>query len=199
MSAAKKTVAVLSRQDVQKRMQDVNFKVGAPVSQAADHFAKMSQSDRGDLLNEAVKRALTSRNCPANVDIEQFLNGILRSLASGINRARAVAQDDGTFIHMPIPELLAAVGLTSMTSPPADEVLEIERQRAVFAGLIEELAGHSEQMAALIDAIDQGMRGKDIEATLPISTHELAALRKSLKRQAARLRECSQVDQEFEA
>lgn len=184
MSATHGGNALLSREAVREQLDSVNFKVGGEVPLAAAHFARIARSDADDMLNEAVRRALASRNCPAHVDMEQFLNGILRSLASGLNRARLIMQRDD---YMPLPDLLASVGLASMTSPPADEVLEIERQREFFASLLDELASHSDAMARLIDAIGQGLRGKDLETELQISTHELAALRKALKRQAAKL------------
>ncbi|MFK4792375.1 hypothetical protein [Sphingobium sp. ZW T5_29] len=181
MSAATEPKSVLTRDEVREAMLQIKFKPGSEVSKAAEHFARLCRSDADDMLNEAVKRALSSRQCPTGIDVEQFLNGILRSISSSRSIARTAAKNE---VYVPIPELLAAVGLTSMTSPPPDEILEIERQRAVYAEVIEELARQSSAIAILIDAIDQGLRGKDIEDLLSISTHELAALRKTLKRRA---------------
>lgn len=191
MSAATEPKAVLSRDEVRERMLQVKFKAGSEVSKAAEHFARLCRSDADDMLNEAVKRALSSRQCPAEIDVEQFLNGILRSISSSRSIARTTQKNE---IYVPIPELLAAVGLSSMTSLPPEEALEIERERAVYAELIEELAGHSSAMAIMIDAIDQGLRGKDIENLLNISTNELASLRRTLKRQAAKIKETVQFD-----
>jgi len=150
---------------------------------AIDGYAKGSRQDPRELLNEAIKRALSTRSVPADIPFEAVLAGIARSIASGINIARAREK----IVDLPVEELFETlpVGGYAVSSP--DEIIERERIRQLCADAIERLARNDAKRAALIDAIDQGMRGDDLADALEISKRDLASMRKALKREVQRI------------
>lgn len=150
---------------------------------AIDGYAKGSRQDPRELLNEAIKRALSTRSVPADIPFEAVLAGIARSIASGINIARAREK----IVDLPVEELFETlpVGGYAVSSP--DEIIERERIRQLCADAIERLARNDAKRAALIDAIDQRMRGVDLADALEISKRDLASMRKALKREVQRI------------
>lgn len=81
----------LTQDEVRAALSAINPGAGDPLNSAIDSYAKGSRQDPRDLLNEAVKRALSTRSVPAYIPFEAVLAGIARSIASGINIARARA------------------------------------------------------------------------------------------------------------
>ncbi|KAB2910501.1 MAG: hypothetical protein F9K30_22550 [Dechloromonas sp.] len=148
----------------------------------AGHAKRSGQHPR-ELLNEVIARALTTRAIPADVAFEAVLAGIARSIASGINIARA----RGKIVDLPVEELFETLPVGGYIVSSPDEIIERERIRQLCADAIERLARNDAKRAALIDAIDQGMRGEDLADALEISKRDLASMRKALKREVQRI------------
>jgi hypothetical protein len=146
-------------------------------------FAKGSRQDPRDLFNEAAMRALSTRAVPADVPFEAVLAGIARSIASSINIARAREK----IVDLPVEELFETLPIGGYAVSSPDEIIERERIRHLCADAIERLARNDAKRAALIDAIDQGMRGEDLADVLEISKRDLASMRKALKREVQRI------------
>jgi hypothetical protein len=173
----------LTQDEVRAALSAINPGAANPLNSAIDGYAKGSRQDPRDLLNEAVKRALSTRSVPADIPFEAVLAGIARSIASGINIARARER----IVDLPVEELFETLPTGGYTVSSPDEIIERERIRELCADAIERLARNDAKRAVLIDAIDQGMRGEDLADALGISKRDLASMRKALKREVQRI------------
>lgn len=175
----------LSRDEVVREVANLDLSEGGSVRRAADAMSQDLPGDGRDLLHDAICKALTSRTCKADLTVEAFLSGVMRSIASTRRRSRERGRENHIFL--PAEELVERMGGGSYTVASPEQVLEIERVRTLCADVLERLAAASPRQAALIDALGLGLRGHDLAVHLGISVQELATLRRGLKRHVQRL------------
>lgn len=175
----------LTPDEVRAELAHIKPGVRSPLRDAIAGHAARSGQEAAELLNEAVKRALSSRAIPADVPFDAVLAEIARSIASSANLSRSRARQ--RIVDLPIQDLLDIIPAGGYAVSSPDDVIEQERARQICADALDRLAANDEKRAALIDAIDQGKRGDDLAATIGITKRELATLRKALKREVKRL------------
>ncbi|MBW4331385.1 hypothetical protein KY084_10930 [Stakelama sp. CBK3Z-3] len=175
----------MTADEVRAELAKVDFSNAGDVRRASRWFASRLNGDAGDLLHEAVRKALTSRSCPSDVSVEQVLASIMRSMASTALRSRE--RRGNQEISLPVEEVIDRLAIGNFVVRTAEEIAEIERVRTVCADALEQLARENPRHAALIEGIGFDLRGRDLATFLGVSTSELATMRKALKRHAARL------------
>ncbi|MFD1787106.1 hypothetical protein ACFSC3_05940 [Sphingomonas floccifaciens] len=178
-------VRELRRSEVEAEMLRVDMTPGSAILRRADQLAGDYHGEGRDLLQSAIIGALTSRSCSAGISGEQFLSGIMRSIASTARRARERRGEKAA--SLPVDVLAEQMGVGGYTVVAADEVIEIERVRRLCESIIETLSSASPKQAELIDGIGLGLRGRALATHLGISLDDLATIRRGLKRQALRL------------
>lgn len=134
----------------------------------------------------AIDRALRPGTSRPDVDPIAYLTMLMRSIASGVAKAKRLSRDGG--VATPMANVTELVEATPAILDPYRE-LERDRERRYFAELLEELHGGNPQLEALIDAIGMRKRGTRIQRELRLSTTQLASLRRKLKRKAQRIAE----------
>jgi len=175
----------LSRAEVETVIGRLDLKPRAMIVRTADHLAGDYVGEGRDLLHDAITRALTSRSCREGITGEQFIAGIMRSIASTARRSRERRADDP--ISVPVEMLAEQMGVGGYTVQSADDLIETERVRRICAGVLDRLAAASATQANLIDGIGLGLRGQALADHLAISLDDLATVRRALKRHALRL------------
>ncbi len=146
---------------------------------AAKMYSRFCGISPDDLLQEAYMRALDgSRTCGAGTTVVGFLCGVMRSLASQENEARksgfrpVVVMRNGEPV---LPDVAADI-----VSPEQSAASAIDDTRVLAK--IEALVADDEQLQLLIEGLDDGMRGAELQDLLGIDEKGLAALRKKLIR-----------------
>lgn len=151
----------------------------------ADHFVGDLQMEGRDLLNDAVCRALISRQCRNEITVAQFVVGIMRSIASTARRSRERRREE--HVHLPVTDISERLALAGYVVQSPAEAIEAERIRDICADTLERLAAGSPLNARLIDGIGLGLRGDALAKYLNITSDELATVRRALKRQVQRI------------
>lgn len=175
----------LTRAEVEREIAKLDLSDQGRVQRAADLMSYNLPGDGRDLLHDAVCKALTSRTCKANLTVENFLGGVMRSLASTRRRSRERGKENHVF--MPTDHVAECLGSGGYMVASAEQILEIERVRALCADVLDQLAAASPMQSALIEAIGLDLRGQEIAKRLEITLEDLATLRRSLKRHVQRL------------
>lgn len=175
----------LTHAEVQREIAKLDLSDEGRVRRAADLMSNDLPGDGRDLLHDAVCKALTSRTCKADLTVEQFLGGVMRSLASTKRRSRERGKEN--HVLMPTDHVAECMGSGGYVVASAEQILEIERIRALCADVLDQLAAASPMQSALIEAISLDLRGQEIADRLQITREDLATLRRSLKRHVQRL------------
>lgn len=178
-------VRPLTRSEVEAELLKIDMAPRANIVRRAEQLAGDYHGDGRDLLQEAVTRALTSRSCREGVTGEQFVAGIMRSIASTARRARERRNESAP--SMPLETLAEQMGVGAYTVQTAEDIFETERMRGICEEILDQLAGVSPLQAALIDGIGLDLRGQALANHLGISLNDLATIRRALKRNAQRL------------
>ena len=151
----------------------------------AEGLAKDLPGDGRDLLHEAICRALTSRQCRETATVDQFLRGIMRSIASTARRSRERRGEH--HVGYPVEDLVERMALGGYVAQSAEDIIETERVRTLCADVLEQLAAASKTQAALIEGIGLDLRGQDLADHLGITLSELGTVRRGLKRNVQRI------------
>lgn len=175
----------LTRDEIHAEVGRVYRDHGDRVDRRADGIAFDYPGEGRDPLHDAIFRALTSRSCREHLTAEQFLGGIMRSIASTARRSRERRQEGP--VVQPVDEATDRMAVGGYVVQTADEILEIERPRQLGIDTIDRLAAASAQQAALIDGSGLDLRGQALADHVGITPDELATLRRALKRQAQRI------------
>lgn len=175
----------LSRAEVETVVGQLDLKPRATIVRTANHLAGDYAGEGRDLLHDAITRALTSRSCREGITGEQFIAGIMRSIASTARRSRERRAEDP--VSIPVEVLAEQMAVGGYTVPSADYIIETERVRRICADVLDRLASTSATQARLIDGIGLGLRGQKLADHLAISLEDLATVRRALKRHAQRL------------
>lgn len=175
----------LTRAEVQQEISELDLTDQGRVRRAADIMSHDLPGDGRDLLHDAVCKALTSRKCKADLSVEQFLGGVMRSLASTKRRSRERGKENHVF--MPADDVAELMGSGGYMVASAEQIIEMERIRAIAVEALDRLAAASPMQDALIEAIGLGLRGQEITDRLQITLEDLATLRRSLRRHVLRL------------
>jgi hypothetical protein len=175
----------LTRAEVQQEIEKLDLSDQGRVRRVADLMSDDLPGDGRDLLHDAVCKALTSRTCKADLTVEKFLSGVMRSLASTKRRSRERGRENHVF--MPTDDVAERMGGGSYMVASAEQIIEIERVRTLCAEVLDQLAAVSPIQSALIEAIGLDLRGQNLADHLGITLHDLATVRRGLKRHVQRL------------
>lgn len=176
---------VLTADEVRAELQRMKLTKNCQPERIAQLFASGLALEGRDLLHDAVCRALTSRECRDGVTVPQFLNGIMRSIAS--TAKRAIERREAEHLFMPPEEIAERLGMGGYHVVSAEQELEDERIREALAERIAQLAAKSERHARLIDGIGFNLRGRQLAEFVGVTPEELPTLRRSLKREAQKI------------
>ena len=165
----------LTKVQVRAAIATIDTKANSKLMRVARFRAFAAGVDAEDLLQEAILRALTSRNCPAGLAVEHFLMAVMRSIASAVISKRE--RDE--------PLLLEACDQSAPPHAP-DEAYEIALRAKAYRKAVENLAGSSPQNEVLVDGICQGLRGKALADFAGLDQAELATRRRMIKRRVAK-------------
>lgn len=147
--------------------------------QAARYYGWLAQTDADDLLQDALLRAVTTRSCPAHVQVDRYVRGIIRSIASAIIVKRERNRDLAELARAAEEERLA----NSVLSP--DEELDRRERAEVYQDALARICEGNLLAEMVLDGIGQGLRGKALEEFAEADTLELANVRRLIKRRAA--------------
>ena len=175
----------LSRAEIEAELLKIDMAPRAEIVRRAEQLAGDYPGEGRDLLQEAVTRALSSRSCREGITGEQFVAGIMRSIASTARRGRERRGEIPSSI--PIDVLIEQMGGGPYTVQTADEVIETERVRRLCADILDRLAKVSPLQAQLIEGIGLDLRGRKLADYLGITRADLATMRRALKRNAQRV------------
>jgi hypothetical protein len=186
MSADFETKAVayrpLTRAEVEEELKRLDL---ARLVTVARRYTNDLPIDEEDLLSEAACRTLTTRKCREGLTFNMFFSGVMRSIASGARKARDRRNDE--FVHLPAVDASERMALVGLVVQSPEQELEIERERQLYADILDQLAAMGPMQAKLIDGIGLGMRGKMLASYLDITQGDLATLRRALKRNVQRM------------
>jgi hypothetical protein len=114
-----------------------------------------------------VHRALSTRSITADIPFDAVLAEIARSIASSINISRHRARQH--VVALPIDEIedLLPAGGYAVMAP--DEIIEQERIRDLCIDALARIAQDNPKIEALVDGIEQGLRGEDLMRAVGIS------------------------------
>ena len=156
----------------------------SPIRLNAESLAAGCGIQPVELLHMAICRAAKPQASRPDIEMVPYLTMLMRSITSGIAKARRRAAEHGItisfdYVHEQVPS----------TGSIEDPVRTIQREhdRRYFAGLLSELHDDDPVLADLIDAIGKNQRGRRIRQELGVSKVELASLRRKLKRRACQL------------
>lgn len=175
----------LSRAEIEAELLKIDMAPRAEIVRRADQLAGDYPGEGRDLLQEAVTRALSSRSCREGITGEQFVAGIMRSIASTARRGRERRGENP--ICIPTDVLVEQMGVGPYTVQTAEEVIETERVRRICEDILDRLAEVSPLQAQLIEGIGLDLRGQELADYLGITRADLATVRRTLKRNAQRV------------
>ena len=167
-----------------RRLPKLGLRLNAPVLQQAQQLAGRFGVDPVELLHMAICRAAKPEASRPDIDLLPYLTMLMRSIGSGIAKARRRAAERGSvvpldYVHEQVPSLRSIMDPVS--------TIERAREQRHFAELIEELHGGDPVLAKLVDAIGMNLRGGRIQKELGLGLTELASIRRRLKRRAVHL------------
>jgi len=175
----------LSRAEVEAELHKIDMAPSAAIVRRADQLSGDLNTEGRDLLQSAIVGALTSRSCRKGISGEQFLAGIMRSIASTARRSRERRGE--VAVVLPVDVLTEQMAVGGYKVVTAEDILETERVRRLCEDILDTLANASPQQAALIDGIGLGLRGRALAKHLDVSLDDVATIRRALKRHAQRL------------
>jgi DNA-directed RNA polymerase specialized sigma24 family protein len=142
-------------------------------------YSRICGISADDLLQEAYARALDgSRTCGRDVNIVDFLRGVMRSLASQESEARKSGFRPAAVIvngESTLPDVAADIVTPEQAAVSAiDDVQMLAK--------IDQMIASDEQLQLLVEGIYDGMRGVELQELLELDEKGLASLRKKLRR-----------------
>ncbi|MCJ2189046.1 hypothetical protein [Novosphingobium beihaiensis] len=174
----------LSAGQVRAALSSIDIGPGSYLLRKARYHAWTAQVDPDDLLQEALARAMTTRSCPAHVQVDHYVVGIMRSIASTIVAKRERGRDAferGRFVEIDCCEECA---------PSPVEELETFQRAQTCAGTLAAIADGRPDVGKVIDGIGHGLRGQALEEFAGIDREDLANVRRLIKRRAEKERAC---------
>ena len=120
----------LSRTEVEREITKIDLSRNGMLGVRAEGLAKDLPGDGRDLLHEAICRALTSRQCRETATIDQFLRGIMRSIASTARRSRERRGEH--HVGYPVEDLVERMALGGYVAQSAEDIIETERVRQLM-------------------------------------------------------------------
>jgi len=166
------------------RLASLDVGHGSIIRQNAQTIAAGVGLEPIELLHMAICRAAKPKASRPDMSLVPYLTMLMRSIASGIAKARRRAAEHGTilpydYVHEQVPS----------TGSIQDPVRTIHRaaDQTYFADLLEELHHGDPMLEGLVDAIGMNWRGNRIQQELGVGTIGLATLRRRLKRKASHI------------
>ena len=154
---------------------------------AARYYSVGLSVDPGDLVGEAYLKAISGdRKCPAHVEVRTFLRRAIQSLAHGARqtsrRARLVslADDSIRFDAEPV--------IDSTADDRIERQIAEDQQRRVQALFMDD-----DDAYPVVQLMFKGYRGNDICRRAGLTPHQLATVRRRIRRRIARAREEGQI------
>lgn len=163
------------------RLARLDLKYGSALRSHAERLAAKCGIEPAELLHMAICRAVRPRASRPDIAIVPYLVMLMRSIGSGIAKARRRAAERGVSVPFDlVHEQVPSAG--SIRDP--FRMIEREREQDYFAGLLDELQGGDPILGDLIDAIGMNLRGERLRRELGLSVTALASSRRRLKRRA---------------
>ncbi|GAB5351930.1 sigma-70 RNA polymerase sigma factor region 4 domain-containing protein [Qipengyuania sp. 483] len=179
-------VSYFTKPQVRSAIAAIDISSNSTLMRMARWRAFAAGIDAEDLLQEAILRALTSRNCPCGIKTEHFLMGAMRSIASEIIAKRERR------------EALCLYQFDQPVLPIApDEACEFTESADAWRQALDSVIAGSQEIEKVIDGIDQGLCGRALAEFANTDQARLASVRKSIKRRVARA--CAKLNELEEA
>ena len=161
-------------------LKNVDISRGSFLMRVARRRASEANIDADDLLQESLLRAMTTRNCPAHVGINQFVMGVMRSLAGEIAGKR-----DREKIELNNVEVRIGDHLNIIVPSPADE---LERRALASAGeaRLALIIGGNPAVEKVVDGRGMGLRGARLATFADLTPGQLASVNRLIRRRVAK-------------
>ena len=175
----KPAVPPLSDRQKRKALAGINLSASGALYRSARYHADRIQTDADDLFQDAILRALTTRKWPSHLSAEQFLGGVMKSIASAI-----VAQREAGTDVLDNAVFLEEVGeLETLTAPLA--VVEWTARANKCEAALSVICEGRPKLTMVLDGIGQGLIGRHLAAFADVDQGELATIRRMLQRRSA--------------
>jgi len=134
-----------------------------------------------DLLQEAFRRALDGvRQCPRDVDVQRFLAGVMRSIASDWSKARKRRAEVG--LVAPSGGMQEVVVRVRDPRPSADDWLAREQEAACLRKAVLDLFADDPVARRVLDGIMDGREGDDLRSLTGLGETAFASKRRLIRR-----------------
>lgn len=163
----------LTRPQVRASLAAVDIRANSKLMRMARYRAFTASIDAEDLLQEAILRTLSSRTCPAGLEMEHFLMAVMRSVASEIIAKR---QRHETLLRDRFDQPMSPLA--------PDEAYESAERADVWRKGLNHVIARSPEIERVVDGIDQGLCGKALAEFANTDEARLASVRKTIKRRA---------------
>ena len=186
MSSNSAQASYLTKAQVRSAIAAIDISSNSTLMRMARWRAFTAGINAEDLLQEAILRALTSRSFRCGLKTEQFLMGVMRSIASAIIAKRA--RDEALCrnqINLPVSPLAP------------DEACDFAERADAWRHALDNVVAGSQEIEKVIDGIDQGLCGRALAEFADTDQARLASVRKSIKRRVARA--CAKLNRLEEA
>lgn len=136
----------VSVQAFRGRLAKLDLSPGSAIRSHADRLAAKCGIEATELLHMAICRAASPRASRPDINILPYLVMLMRSIVSGIAKARRRAAERG--VTSPFDRVHEQVPSAGSIRDPV-RMIEREREQVYFAGLLEELSFGDTKLAAL--------------------------------------------------
>lgn len=162
-----------------KRLRRLDMRPSSAIIQNASRLAAPLGLDPYELLHRAIDRALRPNTSRPNIRLVPYLTMLMRSIASSMHRARARASERAR--TLPLDYVAEQVPSTDGIVDPARTIFRRD-ERAFYERLLGQVTGGDPLLEQLVDQIGFGHRGDMIVQQMGIDQHQMATLRRRLKR-----------------
>jgi len=172
---------VLSREEIDAAIEGLTDTQWTRLKVVALKWSKNRPIEETDLLQEALVRALSSRQCPRGIDIVKFLAEAMRSIANAVVKAQSrKPQDHAESIYNEEGEEDGAILVDMRPSPEqlvADEEFCVSIRKAVL-GLFKE----EPVLEILAEGIMDGYEGEELRALTDLDSTGFNSARRQIRR-----------------
>lgn len=172
---------VLSREEIDAAIEGLTDNQWARLRLVAEKWCQGRPIEGKDLLQEALMRALDSRQCPRGVDIVRFLAEAMRSIADAeVKSHDRKPQKRADSIHGDGDE---DVGIVLVDGGPSPEMLIADEERC--AGIRKAILGLFREetvLEVLAEGIMDGYEGEDLRSLTELDPTAFNSARRRIRR-----------------